>query len=116
MANPEHLATLKRGVEEWNAWREKNREIQPNLSTANLVETDFSRAQFSGTILSNLDLSLSKGLETVDHKDPSTIGIDTIVRSQGKIPEVFLRGAAHDPTRWDMTPLETFINVSFFLY
>jgi hypothetical protein len=34
-----------------------------------------------------------KGLETVKHERPSTIGIDTIVLSQGKIPEIFLRKA-----------------------
>jgi hypothetical protein len=34
-----------------------------------------------------------KGLETVRHEGPSTIGIDTIYRSQGKIPLAFLRGA-----------------------
>lgn len=34
-----------------------------------------------------------KGLETVEHRAPSTIGTDTILRSEGDIPEVFLRGA-----------------------
>jgi TIR domain-containing protein len=34
-----------------------------------------------------------KGLEMVKHSGPSTIGIDTIVKSQGKIPEIFLRKA-----------------------
>jgi len=38
-------------------------------------------------------LSAVKGLETVTHRGPSTIGPDTIYRSQGKIPEAFLRGA-----------------------
>jgi hypothetical protein len=38
------------------------------------------------------DLSLVKGLEAVNHVLPSTIGIDTIYLSNGKIPEVFLRG------------------------
>jgi hypothetical protein len=33
------------------------------------------------------------GLETVTHHGPSTIGLDTFFRSQGKIPESFLRGA-----------------------
>ena len=33
------------------------------------------------------------GLETVHHGWPSTIGIDTLYRSHGNIPEVFLRGA-----------------------
>ena len=34
-----------------------------------------------------------KGLETVIHKGPSTIGTDTLLRSQGDIPETFLRQA-----------------------
>ena len=34
-----------------------------------------------------------KGLETVKHDGPSTIGTDTLIRSQGDIPEAFLRGA-----------------------
>lgn len=36
---------------------------------------------------------MAQGLETVDHQGPSTIGIDTLYRSHGSIPEVFLRGA-----------------------
>jgi hypothetical protein len=36
---------------------------------------------------------VAKGLETVRHNGPSTIGIDTIYRSKGNIPEVFLKGA-----------------------
>ena len=42
--------------------------------------------------MSDVDLSSAKGLETVWHGGPSTIGIDTIYRSRGKIPAVFLRG------------------------
>jgi len=34
-----------------------------------------------------------KGLETIQHEGPSTIGIDTLLRSEGAIPEIFLRGA-----------------------
>ena len=44
------------------------------------------------TIFVDVDLSVAKGLETVKHDGPSTIGIDTIYKSHGKIPEVFLRG------------------------
>jgi hypothetical protein len=44
------------------------------------------------TIFSENDLSAVQGIDTVKHREPSTIGIDTIYRSQGKIPEVFLRG------------------------
>jgi hypothetical protein len=45
------------------------------------------------TTLGHSDLSDVKGLETVRHIGPSTIGIDTIYRSNGKIPLAFLRGA-----------------------
>jgi hypothetical protein len=31
VANEEHLAILKQGVEVWNKWREKNPEIKPDL-------------------------------------------------------------------------------------
>jgi hypothetical protein len=44
-------------------------------------------------MLGDIDLSVAKGLDTVKHKAPSTIGIDTLYRSGGKIPHVFLRGA-----------------------
>jgi TIR domain len=57
------------------------------------METDFSEATLLRTVLANVDLSTAKGLETVHHDGPSTIGVDTIYRSQDKIPEVFLRGA-----------------------
>ena len=154
MANEEHLAVLKRGVEAWNQWRQKNPEVRPDLgraklaranlrgadlsgadlsgadlsgadlSGANLTWADLSRADLSGADLSganlcfwadlsganlsganlrdasvewttfgNVDLSVVKGLETVQHYGPSTVGIDTIYRSGGRIPEAFLRGA-----------------------
>jgi hypothetical protein len=32
MANDEHVAMLKRGVDAWNAWRDKNPNIRPDLS------------------------------------------------------------------------------------
>ena len=40
-----------------------------------------------------MNLNSAKGLESVKHEGPSTIGIDTVYASQGRIPEVFLRGA-----------------------
>lgn len=36
MANEEHLAILKQGMEVWNQWRKENREIRPDLHHANL--------------------------------------------------------------------------------
>jgi uncharacterized protein YjbI with pentapeptide repeats len=36
MANPDHIAQLKKGVDTWNAWREENPGICPDLSGADL--------------------------------------------------------------------------------
>jgi hypothetical protein len=63
------------------------------LSNADLSYTDLSDAFVVYTRFGDVDLSTVKGLETVKHWGPSTIGIDTIIRSQGKIPEIFLRKA-----------------------
>ncbi len=63
-----------------------------NLRGANLAATNFDAAKIGGTNYADIDLSTAKGLETVEHHGPSTIGIDTIYKSRGKIPEVFLRG------------------------
>jgi len=63
-----------------------------NLKRANLDSTNFSGAQISGVQFDDVDLSTAKGLETARHDGPSTIGVDTIYKSRGKIPEVFLRG------------------------
>jgi hypothetical protein len=173
VANREHLAKIKEGVEAWNDWRKTNPEIVPdlseaelhsaklggadfyranlygaelkradlraanlhhadlrvanleeadlrdaiiaeadlfdadlsgadlagatlksaNLSGANLDGADLSRASIGWTTFGNNDLSEVKGLETVKHIGPSTIGIDTIYRSHGNIPLAFLRGA-----------------------
>lgn len=60
---------------------------------ANLTGTDFTYARFSWVILGDNDLSSTKGLENITHQGPTTIGVDTIYRSQGKIPDRFLRGA-----------------------
>ena len=68
------------------------------LMEANLSGADLSRAKLSNsllwfTIFVDVDLSEVEGLDKVDHFGPSSIGIDTIYKSRGKIPEVFLRGA-----------------------
>jgi TIR domain/Pentapeptide repeats (8 copies) len=148
VANEEHLAQLKQGVEAWNQWREAHPDIQPNLDGAdllqanlcganlqgaslrradlreaelaeanllradlkgaNLIRAALERAHFRGTNLQganlseagigwttfgDVDLSQVQGLDLVRHVGPSTLGIDTLYRSQGQIPEIFLRGA-----------------------
>ncbi len=68
-----------------------------NLSWAQFRGADLRGADFSGagalaTIFGDVDLAETEGLETVFHAGPSTVGIDTIYKSRGKIPEPFLRG------------------------
>ena len=193
MANEEHLARLKQGVEAWNAWRSEHKEIRPDLTRADLTrahlvkanlawadltgadltgadltgadliraelyethlreahlrggaprrsgpryggphqggppgadltgadflgayvsrertlpgrispgctsaevdlsEAILSRVRIGWTTFGDVDLSMVQGLDTVRHDGPSTIGIDTLYRSHGNIPEVFLRG------------------------
>jgi TIR domain/Pentapeptide repeats (8 copies) len=64
-----------------------------DLIGVNLHGADLHDATIGGTILGNVDLSTVRGLEAVQHRGPSTIGIDTLYLSQGNIPQVFLRGA-----------------------
>ena len=64
-----------------------------NLANTNLNNANLSYAYLSSTILGNIDLRTVKGLENVYYLSPLTIGTDTLERSQGDIPEVFLRGA-----------------------
>ena len=187
MANPEHLAILKQGVEVWNRWREHNAGLVPdlreadlyvsslnnanlssaimsaadlrnsevmyaslqsadltgarlmsvhltgtdlrgtnltecNLASAYLAKADFRtanltranlrralllRTDFSWAVLTDADfegamvgwadfggtdLSTVKGLETVKHTMPSSVGIDTFLKSRGRIAATFLRG------------------------
>ena len=69
-----------------------------NLMCARLEGADLTGADLSGafvgeTVFGDIDLSVIKGLDSVKHISPSTIGVDTIYRSKGNIPDSFLRGA-----------------------
>jgi uncharacterized protein YjbI with pentapeptide repeats len=85
VANEEHLAILKSGVEAWNKWREENSKVVPDLSGAdlsganlrqanltntNITKANLSNADLEGAELKNADLTdanlQSAGLEGVD--------------------------------------------------
>jgi uncharacterized protein YjbI with pentapeptide repeats len=51
MADEEHLAVLRQGVRAWNAWRQANPGLRPNLSGANLDGADLSQAKLHWTNL-----------------------------------------------------------------
>jgi hypothetical protein len=62
-----------------------------NLTGAKLSGANFDRAKVGATSFGNVDLSEAKNLETVVHRFQSTVGVDTLFMSKGKIPEAFLR-------------------------
>ena len=64
-----------------------------NFSNANIGASKLERSEVGSTVFGACDLSEVGGLDLVQHYGPSTIGIDTIYLSHGKIAEVFLRGA-----------------------
>jgi hypothetical protein len=64
-----------------------------DLFATGLDRADLSGAHMGGTNIADTDLSDVTGLDTVVHERPSSIGIDTLYKSRGKIPDEFLRGA-----------------------
>lgn len=63
-----------------------------NLQRALLSKANFRGATLYVTNFADVDLSKALGLDEVIHLRPSSMGIDTIYKSGGNIPEVFLRG------------------------
>ncbi len=63
-----------------------------NFYGAILRGADFRGANFVQTNLSDVDLGSVIGLEEAICGGPSSVGIDTLHKSKGKIPESFLRG------------------------
>jgi uncharacterized protein YjbI with pentapeptide repeats len=56
MPNDEHLALLLQGVVTWNTWRDRNPNIQPDLSRADLHGADLHGADLHGADLHDADL------------------------------------------------------------
>jgi uncharacterized protein YjbI with pentapeptide repeats len=73
-----------------------------NLTGTNLTDTrlkgaDLSRALVGGTVFADVDLRHVKGLDSLRHASPSTIGTDTLARSRGTLPAAFLLGCGLSP-------------------
>ena len=82
--------------------------IGTNLTGADLDGADLSNAIVGATLFGNVDLSNVKGLETLLHLGPSTVGIDTIYKSNGKVPVIFLKNAG--VSRHLMDYIELFVD------
>jgi hypothetical protein len=57
VANPEHLANLKQGIEPWNQWRRENPGVGPDFVEANLMDANLSGAYLVDANLSKANLS-----------------------------------------------------------
>lgn len=66
--------------------------IMVNLTGAALYEVNLSDARIMRVVFADTNLTGAKGLETCIHVGPSSVGIDTVFKSGGTIPESFLRG------------------------
>lgn len=99
MANEEHLAILKKGVRDWNAWRRQNPEIRPCLSEAPLAKASLLEADLHGAELVTADLSeadlLSATLSGADLSGAGLFGavLELAEVSDGILREADLRGA-----------------------
>ncbi len=60
---------------------------------AGLDSAILHQATAGGTLFANCDLRRAIGLETMNHTAPSTIALDTLANSGGRIPGQFLLGA-----------------------
>lgn len=56
MADSHHLEIIKRGVDTWNQWRQKNPNIHPDLSQANLSGLHLNKIDLSHAELYKVDL------------------------------------------------------------
>ena len=73
--------------------------VDTNLYGADFRGADLSRANFGYSSITNVNLSGVIGLEEVKHHGPSSIGVDTLIKSGGKIQDDFLRGCGV-PEEW----------------
>jgi hypothetical protein len=66
--------------------------VSSKFYNANLSGTVFTGALCGATVFADVDLSTACDLESVVHVGPSHVWLDTLFKSHGRIPDVFLRG------------------------
>jgi hypothetical protein len=64
--------------------------FQTQFWSVDLTGTDMTGSSFGYSIFQDCDMSDIIGLDQVRHDCPSTIGLDSVFQSHGKIPESFL--------------------------
>lgn len=63
------------------------------LNDVGTVEADFHDCIIGYTVFQNCAMDEARGLEGVRHDAPSTIGLDTLLRSRGALPQSFILGS-----------------------
>jgi TIR domain/Pentapeptide repeats (8 copies) len=96
MANDEHVAILKQGVEAWNRWRDENPDLYPDLSGADLSRVDANLrganlfgADLRGANLFGADLRGANLAET----DLKSANLQRTALSGADLTLAFLKGA-----------------------
>lgn len=74
------------------------------LRDTSLTNCDFTDAYLTNCSFVNVDLSDVRGLENVKHLGPSNVSVDTIYRSGGNFPKLFLRGIGLPDTLIEYIP------------
>jgi len=73
MANDEHVAILKKGMDAWNAWRAENYTVRPNLASADLANVKLGGMPFTQEELSG---GYTKGAVHLNLSDADLDGTD----------------------------------------
>jgi len=84
-----------------------------NLTGVTFIRADLSRASLSETVFGDTDLTDVRGLETCDHRGPSTLDHRTLANS-GPLPLAFLRGCGLPEALIDYLP--SLLNEPFQFY
>jgi uncharacterized protein YjbI with pentapeptide repeats len=104
MAQQEQIDLLKRGVAEWNQWRDTNPYIRPDLSNADLRavrlsgayldHVDFRTARLNGAHLSHTDLRAARlSRANLRGADLMNANLRGAVLAEANLTEAFLRAA-----------------------
>ncbi len=72
MANPEHVEILKRGVFDWNNWREANPAHRRQLVWLTLTTADLSPAELHKTI-TELEKQMKQAAQTLEFEKAAVL-------------------------------------------
>jgi hypothetical protein len=86
----------------------------PQVWFCSLYSATFEKALVCYTLFVGVDFSSCSGLDSVRHDGPSSLDVDTIILSKGRIPKVFLQGVGL-PDKWiDNIPSLVGDNIQYF--